>query len=220
MPGVRWMLMVVGLGLMTASAVAQVSPAVPPAAPAEAPTKAAKKPKRSQHPSAAASTAPVRSKPAAQSKSTGAAVPAAPEASAPKVSLKKPNQPPAQDGAHGSPAPPAAAAPGAPTTGAPATKPATKPVATAAAAAAKASGPKCAIEEPEQPRGGRLDVSGSGFGQAPVVRIAGRPVRMLERREDLLSVQVPADSNGGPVSVQAQGVTEPCGALVIIGKNR
>jgi hypothetical protein len=82
------------------------------------------------------------------------------------------------------------------------------------------TGPTCKVEEPEQPRGGRLDVTGTNFGQAPVVRIAGKPARMLERREDLLSVQVPADSNGGPVSVQAQGKTEPCGALVIIGKNR
>jgi hypothetical protein len=33
-------------------------------------------------------------------------------------------------------------------------------------------------------------------------------------------VQVPADSDGGPVAVQAQGVVQPCGTLVIIGKNR
>lgn len=80
--------------------------------------------------------------------------------------------------------------------------------------------PTCAIEEPEQPRGGRLDLIGSGFGQSPVVRIAGKPARMIERREDRLVVQVPVDSNGGAVTVQAQGQSQTCGSLVIIGKNR
>jgi hypothetical protein len=78
----------------------------------------------------------------------------------------------------------------------------------------------CSLEEREQPRGGRLDVVGSGFGQAPVVRIAQRPVRMLERRTDRVSVQVPADSDGGEVTLQTEGRSASCGALVIIGKNR
>jgi hypothetical protein len=65
-----------------------------------------------------------------------------------------------------------------------------------------------------------LDVIGTGFGPAPLVRVAGKPVRMIERREDRISVQVPADSDGGPVAVQAQGVVQSCGTLVIIGKNR
>ncbi|HKU41771.1 MAG TPA: hypothetical protein VJR89_26620, partial [Polyangiales bacterium] len=94
----------------------------------------------------------------------------------------------------------------------------------AAAAAPKKQaapvGPSCKLEEPEQPRGGRLDVTGSGFGATPLVRVAGKPVRMIERREDRLSVQIPADSDGGPVAVQAGGQTKSCGTLVIIGKNR
>jgi hypothetical protein len=65
-----------------------------------------------------------------------------------------------------------------------------------------------------------LDVVGTGFGASPLVRVAGKPVRMIERREDRISVQVPADSNGGPVAVQAQGVVQACGTLIIIGKNR
>src|SRR4051794_25199296 len=70
-------------------------------------------------------------------------------------------------------------------------KPAPKPT------PAAPSGPSCKLENPESPRGGRLDVSGERFGQAPVVRIAGKPARILERRENRISVQVAADSNGG-----------------------
>jgi hypothetical protein len=109
----------------------------------------------------------------------------------------------------------------------PATKPATAPgtggapkASAAPVATAAKPGPKCSLDDPEQPRGGRLDVVGSGFGPSPLVRVAGKPVRMIERREDRISVQVPADSDGGLVAVQAQGVLQPCGNLVIIGKNR
>ena len=109
------------------------------------------------------------------------------------------------------------------TTASPATpKPA--PIAPVAAppvaAAPKPSGPTCSLEEAEQPRGGRLDVLGADFGQAPVVRIASRPARMLERRADRISVQVPADSDGGAVTLQSEGHSAACGNLVIIGKNR
>lgn len=82
------------------------------------------------------------------------------------------------------------------------------------------AGPSCKLAEPEVPRGGRLDVTGERFGQAPVVRIAGKPARILERRENRISVQVAADSNGGAVTVQADGKTAECGTLVIIGKDR
>jgi hypothetical protein len=81
-------------------------------------------------------------------------------------------------------------------------------------------GPTCSIEEPEQPRGGRLEVVGKDFGEAPVVRIAERPARMIERRSDRISVQVPPDSNGGAVTLQSAGHSTPCGNLTIIGKNR
>jgi hypothetical protein len=86
--------------------------------------------------------------------------------------------------------------------------------------AAAPAGPTCSLAEAEQPRGGRLDVLGNGFGQAPVVRIAAKPARMLERRSDRISVQVPPDSDGGPVTLQSEAHTTKCGTLVIIGKNR
>ena len=78
----------------------------------------------------------------------------------------------------------------------------------------------CRLDEAEVPRGGRLDVSGEGFGQAPVLRIGKRIPRVLERRADRISVQVARDEDGGPVTVQADGQTATCGTLVIIGKNR
>jgi hypothetical protein len=83
-------------------------------------------------------------------------------------------------------------------------------------------GPKrvCTLAEPEQPRGGRLEVLSESFGSAPVVRIAGKPARMIERREDRVSVQVPADSNGGPITLLHDGRSSTCGNLTIIGKNR
>jgi hypothetical protein len=80
--------------------------------------------------------------------------------------------------------------------------------------------PSCKLENTESPRGGRLDVTGSGFGQAPVVRIAGKVARLLERQPEHLSVQVARDSDGGEVTVQAGGKTVSCGTLTIIGKDR
>jgi hypothetical protein len=84
---------------------------------------------------------------------------------------------------------------------------------------AKPMGPSCSMADADAPRGGRLDITGERLGQAPVVRIAGKPARILERREDRISVQVAADSNGGVVTVQADGKTATCGTLNIIGKN-
>lgn len=87
---------------------------------------------------------------------------------------------------------------------------------------APSDGPKraCTLAEPEQPRGGRLEVLSDAFGSSPVVRIAGKPARMIERREDRVSVQVPADSNGGPITLLHDGRSSTCGNLTIIGKNR
>ena len=87
---------------------------------------------------------------------------------------------------------------------------------------APSGGPKrvCSLAEPEQPRGGRLEVLSDAFGSAPVVRIDGKPARMIERREDRVSVQVPADSNGGPITLLHDGRSSTCGNLTIIGKNR
>ncbi len=93
----------------------------------------------------------------------------------------------------------------------PAPKPPTKPPAAAAT---------CKLESAESPRGGRLDVTGTGFGQSPVVRIAGKVARLLERQAEHLSVQVARDSDGGEVTVQTGGKTISCGTLTIIGKDR
>ena len=80
--------------------------------------------------------------------------------------------------------------------------------------------PICKLGEPEQPRGGRLDVLGDRFGSAPVVRIEGKPARILLRKQDRISVQIPADSNGGEITLLNDGKVASCGTLVIIGKNR
>jgi hypothetical protein len=78
----------------------------------------------------------------------------------------------------------------------------------------------CSVRTPEAPRGGRLELEGQHFGQTPVVRIAGRVVpRIIERTETLISVQIPADSDGGPVTLSAGSQEASCGTLTIIGKN-
>ena len=80
--------------------------------------------------------------------------------------------------------------------------------------------PVCKLGDAEQPRGGRLDVLGDRFGSAPVVRIQGKPARILLRKQDRISVQIPADSNGGEITLLNDGKVASCGTLVIIGKNR
>jgi len=77
----------------------------------------------------------------------------------------------------------------------------------------------CTLLTQEGPRGGRLEVEGQGFGKAPLVRIAGRVTRMIERTETRIAVQIPRDSDGGPVSVKVGELELPCGTLTIIGKN-
>ena len=72
---------------------------------------------------------------------------------------------------------------------------------------------------PQAPRGGRLEVEGGEFGKTPVVRIGGRVARMLERTPQRIAVQIAADSNGGPVTVTADGKYLQCGMLIIIGRD-
>jgi hypothetical protein len=79
--------------------------------------------------------------------------------------------------------------------------------------------PNCALLTPEGPRGGRLEVEGQGFGKAPLVRIASRVTRMIERTETKIAVQIPRDSDGGPVTVKVGELEITCGTLTIIGKN-
>lgn len=86
--------------------------------------------------------------------------------------------------------------------------------------AAPPTKPACTLTDPEQPRGGRLELVAEHFGSVPVVRINGKPARILERRETRVSVQIPADSDGGPITVLQDSRTQACGTLVIIGKNR
>jgi hypothetical protein len=77
----------------------------------------------------------------------------------------------------------------------------------------------CTLLTTEGPRGGRLEVEGHGFGKAPLVRIAGRVTRMIERTETRIAVQIPRDSDGGPVTVKVAELEIACGTLDIIGKN-
>ena len=77
----------------------------------------------------------------------------------------------------------------------------------------------CTLLTPEGPRGGRLEVEGQGFGKAPLVRIAGRITRTIERTETRIAVQIPRDSDGGAVTVKVAELEISCGTLTIIGKN-
>jgi len=99
--------------------------------------------------------------------------------------------------------------------GAPPEQPGPKPAPKAPAAPALT----CTLITREAPRGGLLEVEGAGFGKAPLVRIAGRVTRMIERTETKISVQIHPDSNGGAVTVHAGKLQAACGTLTIIGKN-
>jgi hypothetical protein len=83
----------------------------------------------------------------------------------------------------------------------------------------KAPAMSCTLLTTEAPRGGRLEVEGTGFGKAPLVRIAGRVTRMIERNETKIAVQIHIDSNGGAVTVKSGSLEAQCGTLTIIGKN-
>ena len=88
------------------------------------------------------------------------------------------------------------------------------------AGAAKApAGPTCKLITTEAPRGGRLEVEGSGFGKSPLVRIGGKVTRTIERTDNRIAVQIPANSDGGPVTVVVGKVETPCGTLTIIGRD-
>ena len=99
----------------------------------------------------------------------------------------------------------------------PAPKPG-KPSAPGKTPAAKPE-PSCRLLTTEGPRGGRLEVEGQGFGKAPLVRISGKITRMIERTETKIAVQIPVDSDGGPVTVKSGELEIACGSLTIIGKN-
>jgi hypothetical protein len=81
------------------------------------------------------------------------------------------------------------------------------------------AGPTCTLRTTEAPRGGRLEVEGTGFGKSPLVRIADRVTRIIERTETTIAVQIHADSNGGEVTIQIGGQRIACGTLTIVGKN-
>jgi hypothetical protein len=77
----------------------------------------------------------------------------------------------------------------------------------------------CTLLTLEAPRGGRLEVQGHGFGRAPLVHIGGKVTRMIERTESRIAVQIPADSNGGAVTVTNGRLRAECGTLAIIGRD-
>jgi IPT/TIG domain len=81
------------------------------------------------------------------------------------------------------------------------------------------AGPSCKLLTTEAPRGGRLEVEGSGFGKAPLVRIGGKVTRTIERTDNRIAVQIPANSDGGPVIVVVGKLQAACGTLTIIGRD-
>lgn len=77
----------------------------------------------------------------------------------------------------------------------------------------------CRLLTEEAPRGGRVEVKADQVGQTPLVLIGGHVARILLRKQDLISAQIPRDSDGGMVTVKVDGRQAPCGTLTIIGKN-
>jgi hypothetical protein len=75
----------------------------------------------------------------------------------------------------------------------------------------------CNLLVKEAPRGGQLEVQGQKFGASPVVRVGNQVTRILRREQDKISVQIPRNSNGGPVTVLVAGKKQECGSLTIIG---
>jgi len=135
---------------------------------------------------------------------------ASPALAAPGEGEKKPDEQPAPPRPAEKPAPPPPAEKPAPPK--PPAKPEEPPKGTV--------GPTCRLPSEEGPRGGRLVIEGEGFGRTPVVRIGDRVTRILVRQAKTISVQIPADSDGGPVTVEAEGVRAACGWLTIVGKDR
>ena len=76
----------------------------------------------------------------------------------------------------------------------------------------------CELLTKEAPRGGRLEVRGTAFGKSPLVRVGGKVARLIERRDDIIAVLIPRDSDGGNVTLHAGGEQATCGKLLIIGK--
>ena len=79
--------------------------------------------------------------------------------------------------------------------------------------------PTCVLLTREAPRGGRLEVQGNQLEAAALVRIDGHFTRIIERTKDTIAVQIPRESNGGKVTLQAARRTLTCGRLKIIGLN-
>lgn len=78
----------------------------------------------------------------------------------------------------------------------------------------------CTLLTTEAPRGGRLEVEGKNFGKSPVVKINAETTRTIERSGDRIAVQIPRKSEGGAVTIRAEGQDVHCGMLVIIGTDR
>ena len=79
--------------------------------------------------------------------------------------------------------------------------------------------PSCRLLTEEAPRGGRLEVQTERVGRTPLVLVNGEVVRILMRKNDLISAQIPRDSDGGMVTIKVDGEQLPCGTLSIVGKN-
>lgn len=75
----------------------------------------------------------------------------------------------------------------------------------------------CKLVTLEAPAGGRLEVTGEQFGKSPLVKIAGKVARLIDRYEDTIAVQIPKKSTGGSVTVHVGGKQAVCGELRILG---
>ena len=66
---------------------------------------------------------------------------------------------------------------------------------------------------------GELEVTGKQFGKSPLVKIAGKVARLIDRYDETIAVQIPKNSAGGEVTVHAGGKQVVCGKLRILGND-
>lgn len=84
---------------------------------------------------------------------------------------------------------------------------------------AKDGAPTCELLTHEAPAGGRLEVRVTHAGKSPLVKIAGKVARLIQRQGDTIAVQIHKRCEGGRVTLHADNKSADCGTLTIIGQN-